>query len=226
MKKSKDKKRGIYSTIVFTIVIFLIIFSYTVIRYNVIKGVDHSPLSLYILNKAIAVTSVALIGLCFIIGPLARIWPKTFETKKQFRKSLGLIGFGFAAIHAIISLLLLNPLHYPKFFLQNGQLTTGAQISLLFGVLALLIFSAGAISSMQAVKNTMKKKNWYFVQKLGYLAFALVMLHVLVMGWEGWLKPETWPGGMPPLTLISFAIIAIVLIMRGIVMISPKLRGE
>jgi len=33
---------------------------------------------------------------------------------------------------------------------------------------------------------------------------ALIALHCLLIGWSGWWTPATWPGCLPPITLLSF----------------------
>lgn len=203
-------------------VVFLVLFTYAIVRYNVIKGVDAAYIPLYISNKAIAVTATILIGLSYLMGPLARFWPKTFAPKLPLRKHFGLFGFGLAVVHGIISLLLFNPSYYPKFFTEVGKLTIEGELSMLFGIIALFIFSIVAITSIPSVEKSMNQKKWLFVQRLGYLAFALVLFHVLFMGVSGWLRPETWPGGLLPMSLISFVIIAFVLLMRLIVLLSKR----
>ncbi len=195
-------------------VVFLLVFAYAVIRYNVIKGVGVESIPLYISNKAIAVASVILIGISYLIGPFARFWPKKFAPSLYLRKYFGLVGFGFAALHSIISLILFSPAYYAKFFSADGKLNFTGELSMLFGVIALFIFSIVAITSIPSVESSVDKKKWLVVQRLGYAAFAFVMLHVLVMGLEGWLKPETWPGGLLPMSLIAFIVIALTLLIR------------
>jgi hypothetical protein len=43
------------------------------------------------------------------------------------------------------------------------------------------------------------------------LLFALVLggLHLFFMGYEGWLKPAGWHGGLPPISLVAFAFFAV-----------------
>ncbi len=38
------------------------------------------------------------------------------------------------------------------------------------------------------------------------LAALLSAGHVTVMGFKGWIQPETWAGGMPPITLVAFVV--------------------
>ena len=107
---------------VIDIVIFAVILGYAVIRYNIIKGVPWTDVPLFISNKAIALGSVVFIALSFIIGPMIKFWPGIFTKFQPLRKYFGLLGFGFASIHALISLLIFTPQYYPKFFLETGKL--------------------------------------------------------------------------------------------------------
>ncbi len=212
-KKQIEIKSGWKPAIIIFFIVFLILFIYAIVRYNVFRGVSVSNIPLYISNKALAVASVVLIGLSFLLGPLAKFWPRTFAQKLYLRKYLGLFGFGIAAVHGIISLLIFNPSYYSRFFIE-GKLTLAGELSMLFGILALFIFSIVAISSLPSLENTMDKKKWLFIQRLGYLAFFLVMLHVVSMGYKGWLTPSEWPGKLLPMSLITFIIIALVLLFR------------
>jgi hypothetical protein len=40
------------------------------------------------------------------------------------------------------------------------------------------------------------------------MLFALVLggLHLFFMGYQGWLKPASWHGGLPPISLVAFTI--------------------
>jgi hypothetical protein len=41
---------------------------------------------------------------------------------------------------------------------------------------------------------------------LGFTALTLSALHVAIMGFEGWLTPREWPGGMPSITMVSMVV--------------------
>ena len=212
-KKQIEIKSGWKPTLIIFFIIFLILFIYAIVRYNVFRGVSMLNIPLYISNKALAVASVVLIGLSFFLGPLAKFWPRTFAQKLYLRKYLGLFGFGIAAVHGLISLLIFNPSYYPRFFLE-GKLTLAGELSMLFGILALFIFSIVAITSLPSIETTMDRKSWLSIQRLGYLAFIFVLLHVSVIGYKGWLTPSEWPGKLLPMSLITFIIIALVLLVR------------
>ncbi|MBI2144246.1 ferric reductase-like transmembrane domain-containing protein [Candidatus Woesearchaeota archaeon] len=218
-------KAGLRTVATIVAVVMAVAFAYAIIRYNVIKGVPWQELPLFISNKAVALAAVFFIALSYDFGPLARFWPKVFVPELSTRKFFGLLGFGLAAVHASVSLLLFSPAYYPKFFTQAGKLNLTGELSMLFGVLAFAIFSIIAITSFPAVEKSLSNKQWQMLQRIGYLAFFMVMLHVLAMGFEGWLKPAGWPGGLLPISLVAFIAIALTLLIRAAVIIFPGNRN-
>ncbi len=217
-------KAGLRAAAAIMAVVFALTFAYAIVRYNVIRGVPWEQLPLFISNKAIALAAVVFIALSYDFGPLARFWPKAFVPELPARKFFGLLGFGLAAVHALISLLIFSPAYYPKFFAEGGKLNLTGELSMLFGVLAFFIFLAAALTSLPPVAASMGRRQWQAVQRLGYLAFFLVLLHVFVMGFEGWLKPSGWPGGLLPISLVAFIAIAFTLVIRAVVIIFPEGR--
>jgi len=202
------------SKIVTAITTLVIVFTYAILRYNIYKGVSWSELPLFISNKAISLSAVVFISLSYLIGSLSRFWPKLFSPLMGSRKFFGLFGFGLAALHGLISLLIFSPSHYPKFFSATGQLNLVGELSMLFGVLGFFVFSAVALSSIPQVVSSMDQKRWMMVQRLGYLGLLLVFFHVFSMGIEGWLKPSGWPGGLLPISLVAAIIIAFTLLLK------------
>src|SRR3989338_4741936 len=198
---------------------------YAFVRYNIFKGVPLANFPLYVMNKSVALAAVGLIALSFLMRAMSLAWPKVFGPKLYLRKWFGLFGFGFAAIHAMMSLLLFNASNYPKFFVK-GQLSLVGELSMLFGILAFFVFSIVALTSLPAIAKAMKPQDWQNVQRTGYIAFFLVLLHVFVMGFEGWLTPDKWPGGLLPISLIAFIIIVFVLLVRlGLMLFAGKKPG-
>lgn len=204
----------------------LVVFAYAVIRYNVIKGVPWVELPLYISNKAISLSAVMFIALSYALGSLARFWPKTFVPALNMRKFFGLLGFGLAALHGLISLLIFTPAYYPKFFLETGKLNLVGELSMLFGVLAFFVFALVAISSIPAVAKSMEPERWLAMQRIGYFGLVLVFFHVFSMGLEGWLKPSGWPGGLLPISLVAASVIALALLVKIAAIVSPKETSE
>ena len=215
-------KRGAKNTaeIKISLIIIAIAFLYAIIRYNVIRGISWEQLPLFISNKAIALAALALIALSYAIGSLSKFWPK-FSSLLNARKYFGLFGFGLGAIHGLISLLIFDPQHYPKFF-TDGVLNFAGELSMLFGVLALAIFAIVAISSIPSIAESLRQDQWLKIQRLGYLGLLLLAGHVFVMGYKGWLQPGTWPGGLLPISLVAFIIAAFVLLLKLMVVLFKK----
>src|SRR3989338_4393633 len=169
--KKEEKPVNWMNVNVFSIALFAVILGYALLRYNIIKGVPWSDLPLFISNKAIALYAVVFIALSFIIGPLIKFWTGTFIRFQPLRKYFGLLGFGFASIHALISLLIFTPQYYPKFFSETGKLDLIGELSMLFGIIGFFIFLVVAISDIPSVEESMKFEHWLEVQRTGYLAF-------------------------------------------------------
>lgn len=203
-------------------IIFVFTFAYALLRYNILRSVPIDQIPLYITNKAVALTATILIGLSFLLGPLAHFWPKKFEHQLYLRKYLGVYGFGIAALHAIMSLMLFSPSYYPRYFdTTTGKMTLGGESAILFGILAILVFAAIAVTSLPSIEEKMQPAQWKSVQRLGYLAYFLVLLHVGIMGYKGWLNPESYSFGLISISLITALFIIFVFILRTLVIIFP-----
>ncbi len=200
-------------------IIFIFVLTYTVVRYHVIKGVSLEHFPLFISNKAIALGAVVFIGISYLLGNLARFFPNVFSRKVYLRKYFGLLGFGLASIHSMISLILLRPYYYGKFF-EGDSLNLVGELSLLFGVIALFIFSLIAIISLQSIVKSMDHHKWRSAQRKGYIALIFVMAHVFTMGIKDWLLLDEWPGGLLPISLVAFIFISIVLLVKLINLIT------
>lgn len=195
---------------------------YAVIRYNIVRDVPFDEIPLYISNKAIALSATILIGFSFLLGPLARFWPNQFVAHLPLRKHLGVFGFGLAALHAVASLILLTPAYYPRFFAEGGRLNFIGETSMLFGVLAFLIFASITITSLPPVEKQMDQIQWKSIQRLGYLAYVFVLAHVVIMGFRGWFRPDSWQYGLASISLIAAMVIILVFLMRVLVIIFPR----
>lgn len=205
-----------------SLIVFIATMLYAIVRYNVVRSVPIDNIPLYIFNKAVALSATILIGLSYLLGPLARFWPHQFTQHLYLRKHLGVFGFGIAALHAVISLILLTPAYYPRFFNADGKLTFIGESSMLFGVLAFVIFASITVTSLPSVEKNMDQSKWKFIQRLGYLAYVFVLAHVALMGFRGWFRPDSWQYGMASISLVSALFIIFVLIMRMLVILVKK----
>jgi len=154
---------------------------YATLRYNVLKGVAWVEWPTYVLNKAAALSAL-------LLGVLA-LWPRATPARAAERmRAAGWLG----ALHVGLSLALLGPATYPKYF-ADGKPTTAAAWSLLAGVLAaVLVRREGPASGARS--------RWH----AGLVAF-LPGVHAGLLGYGSWLEPTTWPGYLVPITLLAFA---------------------
>jgi len=161
---------------------------YATVRYNICKGVAWSDWPAYTLNKAFAVSALALL-IVFVLR--ARWSPGGRPTQ-----ILSLAG-GLAALHVLVSLVLLSPDYYEKLF-QQGRLTATAGLSIVLGAAAAVAMAAGALK--RGGQGTGAGAG-----SIALLSF-LIGVHAALQGFAGWFAPQTWPGTMPPLTLIAFGL--------------------
>jgi len=170
-------------------VVFTMSIGYATLRYNVIKGIPWTDWPLYVLNKAFAVSSIVLL--------LISVFRYRYRQKYSNAEIVNFAGIsGF--MHIIISLTLLNPTYYDKFFL-NGKLSIPVGISILLGAVASALFVN------KGFFKDLSKSPYAKIRIPAILAF-IIGLHTALQGYQGWVTPSAWPGYLPPITLISFLI--------------------
>ncbi len=160
--------------------------AYATARYNIFKGVPWSDWSAYTLNKAFGLAALFLLVLSAL--------RKRSAEKQPNDRTLFMAGV-FASTHVVLSLTLFSPAYYPNLFVQD-KLTAAAGLSMMLGAVAAAAMTAG--SRPHAGQNANGGG-----RSLAILAFA-AGVHAMLQGFAGWFAPSTWPGMMPPITLISF----------------------
>ena len=196
------EEKNAAGAIIFWTVMFGI--AYAVLRYLVLGPVPWKDLPLFILNKGLSLAAFILLTLNFSIGPLNSLGARVPASWLTARKALGMTGFLLVLIHALMSFLLFSAARYKGFFVEDGTLTLAGGLAMLFGVLG-FVFLWGYNLSLQ----TFLREDSAFIRFLTSrrtMLFGLVLggLHLLFMGYEGWLKPEGWHGGLPPISLVAF----------------------
>ena len=190
-------KMIIFSTFILSLV-------YVVLRYHIFGGVEWREFPLFVLNKAMALAGFLLVTYNFSFGPFKNIGIKIPDSWMAARNILAMTGFLFLLIHAFISFLLFSPAHYGKFFEAEGTLTLIAGMSMLSGVIGFVL-----LWMMNITFQSFMRENDVFVAFIGsrkFLLWALTLggLHILFMGYNGWMHPEGWHGGIPPVSLVAF----------------------
>lgn len=163
---------------------------YATLRYNVFKGVAWEEWPVYVVNKVFALSALILLVRCVVQQ----------RRRGTVDASLLTVAGGLMLTHVALSLAILDPAYYSKYFTGN-KLTCQAGWSMLIGVVAAL----GIIVYSRACANR-RAPSWIWM--IAVLAF-LSGIHAALLGYRGWFTPEAWPGYMVPITLISFAVGAI-----------------
>ncbi len=158
-------------------------FSYAFFRYVVFGETSPAHIPLFVANKALALGAV----LFLLLAGYACV--RDTEAKRWGRWALHT-----AALHALISVLLLSESYYPAFF-GDDRLSLAGELSLLAAVLALYCFvTIGRVSGKRAQSRH------------ALAASMLATGHVAVFGLPGWLDIASWHGGLPPISLLGFVI--------------------
>ncbi len=177
--------------------------AYAIVRYNVFKGVAWDHLPLYIVNKSVAFAGVILIGLAYLAGKWFGGATGT-EPVRAKAKFLGLAGFSMISVHVLMAMVLLSPANYEKFFAASGKLNLTGELTFLFGVLAYGCLLFPAITTLPYMYDALGMERWLRAQHMGYWTLGLACGHTFAMGYKGWFDLSTWPGSMPPITMLGF----------------------
>jgi hypothetical protein len=190
-----------------SIIVIALVFglAYAILRYHVMGPVLWKDFPFFILNKGISLSAFVLLACNFGFGPLNNLGVKIPEGWLAARKALGMTGFLLVLIHALRSFMLFTADSYAKFFEPDGTLTLLAGLSMLGGVLAFVVLWAYNLSFQTYLRED--QAFIAFITSRRFLLFALIFggVHLFFMGYEGWLKPAGWHGGMPPISLVAFA---------------------
>jgi DMSO/TMAO reductase YedYZ heme-binding membrane subunit len=198
-----------------TPLVLVVVLAYAIVRYVVVGTVPVSQLPVFIVDKALAVGAIVLVALALAIGPLVRMRAIDASWMKQ-RKALGVHGFVYGTLHALLAIATLSPARYGKLYDKAGVLTLEGGFVVLAGVLAFASLIVPAITSANVVRESITPAAWRRAQRLGVVALALGLAHVIVLGWRSWLAPATWPGSLPPLTAIAVTAVFVAFAIRGI----------
>jgi len=154
-------------------------------------NIPWDQLPLFILNKVLSFSGLLLLTLNLTV--------RFFPYLKNSKQTLGIIGFIFIFIHILLSLILMSPVNYSKLYSDSGSFSAFGGISLTSGAIAftfLLIY----------IFYENNKPFQTIFQKRGITAISslLPLIHLSFLGFSGWITPQKWQGGMPPITLLSF----------------------
>ena len=187
-------------------VVILLSIGYAIVRYHVAGPVPWKDFPFFILNKGISLAAFILLTFNFGFGPLKNLGVNVPVGWLNARRAMGMTGFLLALIHVLMSFMLFSPTVYTKFFEADGTLTLLAGLSMLGGVLAFVVLWAYNMSFQTHLRED--KKFIQFITSRTFLLWALLLgaVHLVFMGYQGWMNPAGWHGGIPPVSLIAIAI--------------------
>lgn len=204
MNEESATSRNFAGRIITIVLLFSI--GYAALRYHVVGPVPWKDFPFFVLNKGISLAAFILLTFNFGFGPLNNLGVKVPAGWLNARKALGMTGFLLVLIHVLMSFMLFSPSVYAKFFEANGTLTLLAGLSMLGGVLAFVVLWAYNLSFQTHLRED--KAFIQFITSRAFLLWALLLggVHLVFMGYQGWLNPSGWHGGIPPVSLVAIAI--------------------
>lgn len=196
-----------YRNLIITITLFTI---YASARYIYFQGVSIEHFPLFIMNKVLAWTSATYFALSFIAK-----YFKAFDKgiTQNTSKKLGLTALLLSFSHIIISLILLSPEYYGKFYSGN-MLNIYGEISMLAGVAAFTFLLLLGLASIPGIVTDLKNLSSIF--RLRYWTYFLLAIHLIFMGIPGWYEPLSWPQGLVPISLLAFLFLLFAIIFKTI----------
>ena len=212
MKAKEVIEKNSAGTII-TITLLLSI-GYAILRYHIVGDVPWKDFPFFILNKGISLAAFILLSFNFSVGPLKNIGIKVSEGWLNARKALGMTGFLLVLIHALISFMLFKPEIFAKFYEENGTLTLFAGLSMLGGILSFVVLWAYNLSFQTHMVEDKAFIKFITSRKFLLYAMLLSLVHFFFMGFEGWLNPSAWNGGLPPISLIAFTFFVVAYIIN------------
>ena len=83
-----------------------------------------------------------------------------------------------------------------------------------------------SITTLPMMPRELGGWRWKRTQRLGYVALLLVAAHMVALGLKGWLAPQGWHGGLPPISMIAFVAVVIPLLVKRRAVEDKKRRQE
>ena len=95
-----------------------------------------------------------------------------------------------------------------------GGFNLEGEIAISVGVLAVFLLLGPAVTTLPMMPKAIGGVRWKRNQRLGYVALALVVVHLVALSWRGWLAPSGWHGGIPPVSLVAVVAALVPLVVK------------
>lgn len=205
--------RALYGPLWFTGLCFGLTSAYAVVRYVVFGPVPLMHTPLFVLNKSFAWTALTLLCVALALGPLAGRWPARYTAWLDCRRALGVCGVLMATGHLLLSLMILNYGYYRSYFAQAFELTALAEFTLAAGAWAFLLLLPATVVSLPGVRQATAAPVWRLTHGCLPLALLATTVHILKDA-PVWWRPADWPGGLPPISLVTVVMVVATLALR------------
>ncbi|MCC5927968.1 MAG: hypothetical protein JJU28_01870 [Cyclobacteriaceae bacterium] len=195
---------------------------YLYIRYHHFRGLDVNEYFLFTLNKSLSFSGLVLLVYSYIMPTRCDISAES-RHRQLLLRGCGLMGFYMIIGHIVMSVFLSTPKYYPHFFEARGGFTWNFVFLYSTGIMALILMAILWIASFQPAKR-LAGIPWPNLKEIGYGIFALTAIHSVVQSIHKWTTPQEWPGGLPPLSILSFfiALIPIALKINQVLSVSSR----
>ena len=202
MTEQVNSKNSAGSIILATLILSM---GYAVLRYHIVGPVPWADFPFFILNKGLSLAAFILLTMNFALGPLNNLGISVPPGWLSARKAMGMSGFLLVITHAFMSFLLFSPAVYGKMFTVDGTLTLWGGLSMLGGVAAFVVLWGYNMTFQTFMRED--KAFVQFITSRKFMLFALLLgaAHLFFMGFEGWMNPGGWHGGLPPISLVAFS---------------------
>lgn len=167
---------------------------------------------LFEINQAVAGTAVFLIGGSLALSGICYFWD-FLDSKIIYRKHLGIAGFAFGLVHALIILIpLQDRFSFPGYYFQDAShlLVFSAAVTavVLFALLT-------AISNRYAIQE-LGGKRWRLILRYGgYAGLIFTLIHFGVNQYPRWISwYQSGATIWPPISLLEFIFGVLVLALR------------
>ncbi len=199
-----------FNTVVFCLVVFAAGLAELMIRR------ETGP-SIYLANKAIASTALIAITLSFVVSAVHYFW-KAPNRVLLYRRTLGLTGYGFAALHIATTLFTPDPAGSTQYKFPFPSYYTDHLPAMLLAVAGFVLFTYLFVISIRAERFTgtpEKAKVWRRRLRYGYIGVLLIFLHSFLLKAEGWFTwVTTFVPTLPPLSLIVSALVLGMIVLK------------
>ncbi len=169
---------------------FLLTTIYATVRYHIFGPILWKDFFIFTLNKILIFSAIILL---FFLNRKS-----LSQSNKEILKKLIYI---LIALHIILSTFILKPYYLKVFFIPDFGLSLWGNLSLLFGTSAAILYF---FKDQTGLSLRIRKK----------IFIVFVMLHLITMGWQGWIKPDAWHGGLVPITALSFLILTAIFMQK------------